>query len=132
MRIKEMAIFAALAICVMPAFAQQAGSGSLSAQDGGLAAKIKATKAKAAAVTQVISTAAASGSLPQDPQALQSLIDQLKSISDRLTNLENEVNAMKGKQAEAPKLAAPSPLGKTTVGGYVQLQYRSSENRGEF
>ena len=124
MRIKEMAVVAALAVCVVPAFAQQ--SGGSSGQDAALAARVKEAKDKAAEVTKALTDAAAGN---QDQQSLQSLIDQLKQITDRLGKLEDEVDEMKKKQS-AP--AAPGVLGKTAVGGFVQLQYRASENPGEF
>ena len=125
MRIKEMAVVAALAVCIVPAFAQR--SGGSAGQDGALAAKVKEAKDKAAEVTKALTDAAGKG---QDTQSLQAMIDQLKAITDRLDKLEDEVAAMKkGGQSGG---GAPSPLGKTVVGGFVQLQYRSSENPGEF
>jgi len=123
MRMKEMAIVAALTLCVVPAFAQQS-SGS-AGQDAALAAKVKEAKDKAAEVTKALTNAAANG---QDTQALQSMIDQLKAITDRLSKLEEDVAGMK-KQAPS---SSPNPLGKTAIGGFTQLQYRASSNPGEF
>src|SRR5690348_1810004 len=123
MRTREMAVIAALAVCVVPAMAQ---SGNSTKQDQALAAKVKEAKDKAAEVTKALTNAASNGS--QDAQTLQSLIDQLKAITDRLSHLEDEVSEMK-KPAQA---SSPSPLGKTAVGGFVQMQYRASANPGEF
>jgi hypothetical protein len=131
MRVKEMAIMAVLAVCVVPCCAQQAG-GSGTSQDP--AKETRDLKEKAAVVTKAVSAIVSSGNLPQDSQTnqtLQNLIDQLKSLNDRLTHLEDEVSDMKGK-GKVVQPPVTSPLGKTTLGGFVQLQYRSSENKGEF
>ena len=134
MRMKEMALIAVLAVCVVPAWAQQSGSRGTSEDP---AKETKDLKDKAAAVTKAVTAIVSSGTLPQDSQTnqtLQNLIDQLKSINDRLTHLEDEVSDMKGKHQEGKEVApaVANPLGKTALGGFVQLQYRSSENKGEF
>ncbi|MEA2554188.1 MAG: hypothetical protein QOJ65_2364, partial [Fimbriimonadaceae bacterium] len=133
MRMKEMALVAVLATCAVPAFAQQGASPSARQEStsSALVAKLaeaKELKEKAAAVTKALSSVSTTDRQAAD--TLQQILDQLKSLGDRITSLEQEMTAMKGKKTDEKK---PSGGGATTrVSGFTQLQYRASENKGEF
>jgi hypothetical protein len=61
---------------------------------------------------------------------IQQLEHQVSDLSARLKQLEDDLAAMK-KGAEKPE-PKPAPKSATSIGGYAQLQYRASENPGEF
>ncbi|CAN5515847.1 hypothetical protein BH11ARM1_BH11ARM1_06320 [soil metagenome] len=84
----------------------------------------KALEVRAEAVTKKIGELATSGKLPTSEEGivlLRKLVDELSEIRERLTALEGNVGMVM--KAQVPQ--------KTMVGGYIQFQYRGSDQVGQ-
>ncbi|HSI72639.1 MAG TPA: hypothetical protein VK934_05640, partial [Fimbriimonas sp.] len=92
-----------------------------SSQDKKAEANMLAKKAEA--VTKKIGELASTGKLPTSDEGielLRKLVDELSEIKDRLKALEGDMKTVKGAQW-------PS---KTTISGYLQFQYRDTNQVG--
>lgn len=98
----------------------------------------KELSSKATEVTVNIGKLAASGKLPNDDEAMKlmkQMVDELQGINARLKKIDEEIDGIKGwisgKDKTLPTLTKDvSDLKSTKVGGYVQFQYRDTDQRG--
>jgi hypothetical protein len=158
MRIKEMALIAALVASVVPAVAQEATTTSATPAKKQVKTKLtqkqldeakaklslwlgesKTLKEDATNITKKIGELASSGKLPQDAagvQTLQDLVNQLKGINDRLSIIERAIEDImgyiEGQKEKLPFLANDvSNLKRTTFSSSMQTQYRDSDLPGQ-
>ena len=98
----------------------------------------KELQEKATAITVNIGKLAASGKLPQDEEAIKlmkSMVDELQEIKDHLKKIDEDIEGIKG-WIEGQNEALPvltqdvSDLKKNKFGGYLQFQYRDTDQRG--
>lgn len=145
MRIKEMALIAALLLCAAPlACAQnkrpltgkkaEQAKAELSLRLG----EARELKDKATEITKTIGELVSSGKLPQDAQGvqtLQQLVDQLKQINERMTAIEKQVQDVQsfidGERKSMPSMEQVAAAQKTKFSGSIQTQYRDSDLPGQ-
>lgn len=98
----------------------------------------KALQDKATEVTVNIGKLASGGKLLQDEDSMKlmkQMVDQLQEIKDQLKKIDEEIGGIKG-WIEGQNEALPVltndvlELKKTKTGGYVQFQYRDTDQKG--
>jgi hypothetical protein len=96
-------------------------------------AEMKSLSERATAVTKTLGELASTGKIPVSDEAIElmrKMVEELALIRRQLDKVEAEVELLKAERKIAKPAAFQTGSDKTKLGGYLQVQYRDTNQRG--